>query len=549
MSAYRLEKYILTHDALFWTLLALVTGFLLYPLWIGALPPLQDFGGHVAMADIWVRHDDSELLQKHFILRDDLSPNVLHVRFASLLYPWVDTITSLRLWMTLSLAGLMGAVVYGLKVFGRSRWLIFLAAPFVCWGNMTTLGLVNNVAIFPMMFVSLALVRRIGQEPPLQNTSLQKLWPYAVGLGAAQVGAYLAHGISYAFAFGMAAGMLVLSAKTRRTWIWGSAALAPGFLLWSAWVLGTEGRSDMPGAGFFGALKAPGTRIISHEDALIMFVRESIELTTVPARGTIFVVSWAAWFLLIWLLPKAEHTPQQTTRAPTPLKNTLQKLWQSAQTEPLLPLALCVTIGLFVLPYSLMRVPISVRLVTVAALCWLMLPRLRPGSKWAALPAVVGVAMSLWFAQIAASAANTLDRQEWQPLTALLTHISPSDQVACMGTRWAQPAQFFRQPLGHNCYGLVQHVTGAFTDIPFAHTDYNPVRFTNHGPPPDIDGTDWQTNEPALQWDVLIVRAEHSPPPAARWTFIAQTQSPDGGPTWTLYRRTNPNRPPPGLTP
>jgi hypothetical protein len=525
-----------TIDVVFGVALCVATGALLYPLWIGVIPPLQDFGGHLALADIWTRIGDDPLLASHYALRADLSPNALHVRFAALFYPWLSTLTSLRLFTTLTLIGFVGATLYTLRVFERSRWMIFLALPCLCWGNMTTLGLVNNLAVFPPMFLSLGLAKRVAQSGR---------WPHAVALAVAQALAYFAHGISYVYAFGMALGVWALSARTRRS-LWGLVALLPALLLWVSWIRDTEGRSDMPGAGFLSALKAPGTRILSHEDAAVMFMRESIEFTTEYARTTIFLLIWGTWLLVVWLSrpPASGSSAQAGVSVGAPVDRSVRRrlldglirarAWM--ESEALLLLALCVTVAMFKLPYSLMYVPISVRLVTVVAVCWMIAPKLRRGSRLGALPAVAGFALSILFSVIAARAVTAIDRQEWQPLQALLAHVPAHQKITCVGARWARPANAFRQPIGHNCYGLAQHLTQGYTDAPFAHTDYNAVRIAPGAPPPPIDLEDlmWQFDKRTDQWDAVIVRGMHADPPTERFLRVAQAQAPDG-PLWTLY--------------
>lgn len=519
---------LLAADAVFWALLVGLLVALLAPLARGTMPPAQDFGGHLSMADIWARYDRQPLFREFFLLRNDLSPNALHVRFVRLVFPLLSPLPALKLFFVGSLVGFVAAFLYVLHVFERSRWLVFPALVFLCWGNMVTLGLVNNVAIFPWMFLGVALAKRAAERATA---------PWFVALGVTLLLAYFSHGIAFGYALAMALGMVVLHVRSARG-LWSFLSFVPALSLWIWWIKSTQGRRDMPGTHFKDALAAPGTRILKPEEALIMFEREALELMVSHRRTVVVIVVLAAFVIgLALTVPLAARVYDQKLAG---ARAALRELHDLLTEHALLWMAVCLSAGLLILPYELMGMPISPRLTTVVAVTWMLVPRVPPGSWRAAAPAAIGVVASVLWVRELRPTARALENEEYRPMRTLLEKIPErGKRVVCVGARWAQPHDTYRQPLGHNCYGLAQVVADAFVGTPFALTDYNAVYFRpevrDHVP--DIENVGWATSSATLFWDYLLVRGDHPQPSADRFTRIDSVRYPTpGAPLWTLYR-------------
>ena len=143
----------------------IVSGWLcVAPLWLGSIPFLTDFGGRLEMAQAWNALGSDSFFDVFYQRRETwLAPNLLAARFAALMHPAVDALTALRLFVSVSLLGLMAALWVCLREFARSEWLLFPCIPFF-WGGALTLGLINFVASFPLMFLALALGKRCVQR-------------------------------------------------------------------------------------------------------------------------------------------------------------------------------------------------------------------------------------------------------------------------------------------------------------------------------------------------------------------------------------------------
>ena len=507
-------------SALYWLTLVGASVWLLRPLWLADLPAVQDFGGHLSLVDIWLRYDESTLYQRFYELRDDLSPNLLPPRIAALCSGWLDPITTLRALIIASLVGTIAATAHLLRVFDRSRWLIIPTLPLICWNGMVTLGLLNNLMVLPFMLLAVAFARRYGEDG--------RLW-HGVGLMSSLVIAYFCHGIGYAFAFAVGTGMLLLSIQHRRELVrlW---SIAPSLVLWGIWLRSTQGREGMPGIDL---TQAWGNE--SHQASLYRlanrFSVQSVVMMVHLHKGFFFTALFIGWLLLLGVVIrdkfKGDALPPITAAG-------LVGLWLRLRRRPLLLMTICLLLGFIVLPTSMMHVPLSIRLVTPIGLAAIVALELRPGRLAAPIVAFLLLPAILYWGGMAHDRVRQFQAEDLTPMQSLIEKIPRGAHAHC-AIAFNGESLFYRRPLIHACYGLLQAQREALVGSYFTWiTDFNAVKWRRDLARPDTQQVGWERRMSARFWSYLLVRNHDEKPGLAKRIATARGPRSDG-PRWALY--------------
>lgn len=508
---------------LFWALLCIATGLIIAPLWIGKIPFLTDFGGHLSVIDIWVKIGKNPVFSEWFERRNDLSPALCLARAAWLMSPVFETITSVRIFFSAAVLGTVASLLWLLKIFHRSRWQIFCTLPFV-WGSMLTLGLLNYVSSIPFMFLAVGFARRAGTEGR---------WTHALGLALSCLGAYLMHGIGFVFTVAMAACMLTISA---RTWsrLLHHLAFAPACLVWLVWYTTAEGPVRMASKNPLRVFKS-GSLFLSPRERLEWYLDNTLDVIQGHEDIALFVALVAIWIVLMAVSARPEAGDSTGGR--------LRRAWADIQARPLLILVLWIGAGLYFLPTFVAQVAINYRLVTPFTLVLMLLPRTPARGILARAAIAASVVVALLWGQLLVDAQRRFTRKEIEPLASLIEHIPEQRRVECLGVRQIQSISRWNS-LDHNCYGLVQHETGSFSGTHFAATWYNAVRFRENKRYVDLNTMNWRDSTLVTSWDYFVVRGKHVAPSETSMELVHRVESPGPDPvSWSLYRVLHPDPP------
>ena len=523
-----------------WAVLGVVVFAVLHPLWVGTIPALTDFGGHVQVANGWIHVQDNPLLAGLLERRDTwLAPNLLTARFAALCFPWLDPITSLRLFVTLAGVGLAVSLVWVARVYGRPAWLAILAFPFF-WGGMLGLGLLNYVAAYPGMFAALALGRLSARRRSLA---------WSLALAVLLIFAFWTHGIGFVYTTGLAAAAFVLAAPS---WgrLWRAVAFVPGTALWAIWFFG--GASQVEPAGSVGGLvHETSYHGMSAKASDLLF--DGLDVLRGDEDTVVFVVLVFLWLLLLLssagpsLAAPAHNAAPADSAAPEPVTSptagvlaVVARAWAVLAARPLVVITVAVAAGVAILPTYVRGVVIDARLVTPLWMLLMLLPRPRVPRLVSGLAVAAAAAAAVLLGHALDTAMLLFDTGEVAPLLRLLTHLPPGTRTECVGVDGYTP-YLNRVSLTQNCNGLTAHFTRGFSGGGFAITGFNATRFRPGHGFPTLRRATWQTNPLLAEWDYVIVRGDHWEPSKARLERVASTQaSVFWGDHWTLYRVTGP---------
>lgn len=509
---------------------------------------MTDFGGHVAMADIWARYEEVALFRELFELRSGLVPNTLAARFVGGLYPWMAPLAATRLFVSLTLVATVGALIGALKSFERSRWLIFVGLPFL-WNGSFFWGMVNFLPTIPLFFAGIALARQAGRRGG---------WPWGLALCAVGVLSFFTHGLGCVFVLVAATCVLLLSLQ-RPMHILQGLAFVPATALWWRWHAATSGGRGLPGSSVATTL-GRDTRWWEPDKALKEVARYALDVTT-SEQDTLFALA----FLIIWIVllgvsqaarsappalaPLAEAPAQPGPRGTASgarrslefLRKGLPSVYAEARENCVLLLILGLALALVFSPAYILDTNIKTRVMPFMVFTLMLLPRLPARSFLVPLALGAAIVGCLLWGQFLQREAHRFADQEMQPIVELSAHIPTQSRVECLGTRPMPPPVFWFFPLDLNCPALIQLRTDSFGGFNFAATDFNPVAFRRGRGYTWLRGHDFKDLNRLRQWDYVLVRAQHRPPARtiAEPVASAQADAPDA-PIWTLYRVIHP---------
>lgn len=502
---------------------------LLMPLWIGELPPLLDFGGHAELVHAWARYDEVPLYHEIFHrLEIWVGPQLIPARFVSLLYPALDTVTSLRLFVTLTLVAVVAAMIFVLHVFERSRWTIFFALPFLWLGVLQT-GLVNYLATMPMMFLVVGLGRLAGARGG---------WRALLGLCLACLAAFWTHGIGYPVTAALAAGTVIVSARSYKR-LAGLAAVVPSVALFGYWLWATSKAGIFPEADYY------LSDYWTYPEKLQALAKE-FDLT-VGSFDTICYVAAAALWTIAAVLSRVKGDPP-------PLRDTLEiespsgPAWRRVAValrrfgyrNTLLLVTSAFVLAVLFMPMAVRDVDIYMRWATLVALFGALVPRLDTRLPIVRGAIATALAVCIAFGVQTSIAAAEFQRTELASIEKLAARIPREKRVVCLGYSLHDPAVFSLAPLFHTCNALVNVKRDAFVR---RLASFNALRVKIpkkqyiQPEPADYDwaGLSFRGLRWLLRWEYFLVRDQRQPFPAGVVELVASAHV-DGGGHWRLYR-------------
>ncbi len=492
----------------FWGLLIVATGFLIWPVWVGPMPPMTDIGGHVANADIWARYDEVELYREMFVLRTGISPNTLSARFVSWLYPLVDIITGIRLYITLMMLATVAAFIGVTHAFGRSRWAVFLAVPFL-WNTGMHWGMVNFVAFFPFFFAAIIFARHAGESGE---------WRWGLALGVTTAVSFFAHGLGPPLAVGAATFVLVCS-LTRPAHLIHLITMLPAVVIWFWWKAGASGKHGVPGDSLWEMLTEHSTWHPPLKKIEVL-VEHAFNATTTNVE----------YFILAGLI--GLFILAMTISKPAP-----QQEGSRARRHTLLWTVLCLWIAVWVFPSYYGYTNIATRVCAAFLMAAALLPRLDRKAPLTYVIAVASVSICVGFGLFVGQTFEQFQRQNLRPIDRLSSHVEPQSRVECFGLPGYMNSRIIVSPLRNNCVGLVQVRTGSFGGTSFAHNPFNPVGFRRGYEYKGIENHGLDNIGYLQMWDYLLTDGPYPKPPTDLTNLVATETSPgDEAPVWNLYR-------------
>ena len=500
---------------------ALCMAFFIAPLWIGPLVPVLDFGSNLVMVDAYVRYDELPGISGRLVRQSGFIPNILAAQFADLLYPWLDPRQSLRVWLSFSLVFLAGSLVLVCKVFERSKWQVFVALPWI-WSGVFATGMVHFSMALPEIMLGLCLSRMSGLLPG------KKGWACALLLGGLGILSFLTHGIGCLFFLSTSLGMLLISLRRLRDAV-RILVLAPTALVWGNWLKNSSGDSARIPGGLEVAF-SEGAMWREPLDAMRWALRQAHDVLESQVDSQLFLGGLAVWLVLM----VAGQRQVVRTRG----------VYASLRQHAFLLYTLALAAAVFVIPAQIQRTSVSSRLISLALLCFLLLPSgtLRSGIERVAI--VVSIALCLMYGVHLTTETARFDREQVAPLMALLEQIPEGSRVECVEVcPETGDTVFIRRPFCHGCGGLAAVERDAYTGGGgFAHNSFNAIRFRPGHGYRSVRRRPWATHVYTRQWDYILQRGTQT------WEQFGQVERiglsevvGTSGRRWSLYRVQDPH--------
>jgi hypothetical protein len=498
-------------NILFWGALTCVLASLIAPIWVGSVTPITDFGGHLQMVDAYVRYDVLSPLNERVVTREAwLSPNLIPARFADLLYPLLSPNQALRLFLTLVVLGLAGALLLCLREFGRSRVLVFICLPFL-WGGMMGLGLINYVGTYPLLFAGVAFARRTGRDGRRSDQ---------IALLILSCLAFFMHGLGFLFVFGLVALSLLLALKDRRglkQFLW----LSPSLGLWLFWLV-------------MGPLSIAGNDSLSQATSRVRYQSLGDKLNAFRGDALDVLVGTADEVALLSLV--LILTAWTIGRRPGSLPLRQGKWIEKVRARPLVLLWGVSVLSVLTLPTYVGSILVDTRMVTPVILFTCMLPRPLQSRGLARTLGTAAAITAIGFGASLTVAANLYHEREIEPLTHLMSDLPKNVRAECVQVGRVN-SLFKRRPLSHNCNAIIQTERDSFAGAGFAYTRFNAIQFRRGEGYHSLRKGDWQRSRTRSHWDYVIVRGDHRPPLKGHFTLVNSVSSTHSlGSTWSLYK-------------
>jgi hypothetical protein len=502
---------------LFWTALFVGLAITIWPVWIGPIFPAWDWGGHLAMADVWARLEDVELYREIYERRGGLMPNTVAARFVGWLYPVVDPLAALRLFTTLLMVATVGSLWAVTRVFGRSHWLVLLCIPFL-WNGSFYYGMINYVAVFPLLFGMVALSARTAEDPD---------WTGITAMAALGVASFFVHGLGCLFTVAAGAIIYALSVHTPRRLL-GLIAFLPTLTIWYVWQKGAAG-SGLPSSGFIETLRNAAWFGLGW--TLDRAYKHSLDVTT---------LSWESWVLtalgLAWTVSIVGSflTDQKAPRDRGFLYRHRLHL-----------LAAFFLVCLFCTPGYIRHTNINTRFVPLLIWTLALVPRVPEEHLTSRLAGALAFVTTCAFGAYLAHSVDRLDRQELTPMVEVIDQVPPQSRVDCLQVGGERHPVFHGRPLQHNCPGLVHSRRSSYGEFGFPNIAFSPVAFRTPGFHVRNSTHAWHNLGGLQSFDYLIIRGDHRAPPETVAVRVAEAggqPAPDLEPNrthtsrWSLYR-------------
>ena len=495
---------------------------LVVPVWYGQMPPLTDFGGHVQLVHGYIGAADPSSVWYGLVERAEWwHPNGVWVLLSAWLHPLLEPISSMRLWFTLCLLMTVLGQLHLLGTYGRSRWLVFVALPFLTWNGMAALGFVNFVPALALVPWAMAAAHRAASQPEPARRDL-------IALVALSVTGVWFHGLGGLLVIACSGLVFVTSLRSVRRSL-SLVVFLPACAYWLHWFLDA-------------APKGPA-----------MSVRDSFGKWLVTLRDEALGVfetkegDWAFYALMValllhafagWRAGSASGRAAATFEGSPDRAPLLARIWAWLGKHQLSVLLVLLILAYRLLPRYRGDVALAERLIPTILLVLCVLPRPASG-RWPRRLALAGTTIALLvtfiFGGLVVRRTLAFDREELALALPLIDQIPLNSRAQCANVRFVKPV-FARRPLDHGCNGLLASRRAAFAGGGFADTPHNAVRFK-----PDVlehrvlDDVLTNTSELSLV-DYLLVRGPHAPLKSDWAEHVGEVRRPDDTLAWTLYR-------------
>jgi hypothetical protein len=480
-----------------WGMLAMAAFVHVQPFWASAIPPFDDVGGHLAMADAWARLEEVGLYQEIYARRTGLVPNSVFARFASILYPAISPMVAMRMFLSLVVLSTIGSLYACARTFDRSPWLIFLALPFF-WNGSTYHGMVNYIPTFPLMFGGVALAAKTGETGR---------WYWGAGLGALAIFSFFVHGMGVLFVCGASAFILVLSCRRGRHLGWLAAFVVPA-ALWVRWRSNVSGRGA-PSDGMYELLTQHG-RWFEPARTLEYIVRRGFDIVQAPQDLWCFVVLMTVWIAYMGLSEGPVWSDRgEPASDGAAWRRLATAVWEQAYRRRLLLMTLCLWAALIVFPAYIKMTDIKMRLIGPFFMSAALVPRLP--RRDVVVVAVTGVSFvaCMWFGEFVTAKTRAFQRKELEPLTELIDEIPEQSRAQCIRVYREGDWIFRFRPLGHNCAGLLHVRRSSYGGFHFPGTGFNPIKFIGGEDFDSVGRGKWRQLGRLQSWDYVIERGSH----------------------------------------
>lgn len=507
--------------------LILIYSALCTPIWIGILPPLTDFPGHLATADIWINLNHNSLYRTTLARNSLFGPNRLSTVVPLLLHPAVSIVNSLRILVSLSVLALLLSTVWTLKTLGRDKWLVFLVAPFVwgaslCWGFVNFLPCLATVVFFA------------GFGPRVANlATLSRKW-WFIGL-VVSLTTLWANGLGFVMSCFVFTLSVVVFNGARKVLFYGSSLL-PSSILFVCWYALNRAGSRLPFSEGYASAEAFTHKLLPLQ-RISAYAFDAIDVTTSGFDTRLFLILLAC---IIYLLAsqQVQYQPHGTMpgrRVLSLLRTELCCQWSLLLSFLFLGLA-------FYIPEAWLGVVLSPRFVTPGFIFLAMSPQ-NIGSRLYPIILSLVTILTIVFCMHVSRSAYAWNEIEIAPLQRIISKVPRKSRAACVGTRWRRE-HFRRSPLTWACDALLHAERGALASGGFAEDGFNSIRFKFQSRtrlPGRLADQDWlRQRSSLLKYEYIIVRELSSTKKLHRKLQLIAQESSIGQVkrvTYSLYRQ------------
>jgi hypothetical protein len=293
----------LVEDAVFLALLATCAALYLAPLWTARYLPVLDLPTHLQMASALHNLGNPALgIAPFFELRGGLLPYWTYYGLVDLLAYVLPIDEANRVVLSLIALGLVGGLLLALRGFGRSRWLVFLALPFIYDVNHTYGYFAFRLSVF-LGLAGLGLLRADLDRP--------RTWRELL-LAAVALLVFFAHAHGFAVLAVLAAATILLASPSLRSAVRGALALVPALGLSAGWYLAAlfarpEGLPGGP-AGPSGPVQTPFIPLIRLMELIPHRILNSFEDVRDEAVALVLLVTLAG---LVAASPRPRPDPER----------------------------------------------------------------------------------------------------------------------------------------------------------------------------------------------------------------------------------------------
>lgn len=231
----------------FWPLFGFLTLIALVPLWSFRVPPMQDIWQHLALVDVMHNYDaPGSIYPYYFFLPEAPRPNLVYYFVTHWLAYLFELETANKIVLSGYIVSFAPAFLYLLRSFGRPRWLVFFAFPFI-YNAMFGYGFVSFLLAMPILFVAIGAYRRFV-EPRGCELDL-RLGGLVAGL---MVLAFFTHAHTYMLICFLAGILLLLHREGGWGFVLRAAPFVPALAFFVPWfiVYFIEGTPSSSGMSF-----------------------------------------------------------------------------------------------------------------------------------------------------------------------------------------------------------------------------------------------------------------------------------------------------------